>query len=378
MNRFDHETIRTEMEQAVRAGVFPGGVLLAARKGEILGVLTAGRLAYEGSSPAVTERTIYDLASLTKVLSTTLLAMIFIDRGGLALGDRLEELWDGPVPPDKKEITLARLLSHASGLPAWRPLYRRLRELPVRERRRAAAEAILAEPLVNAPGRQATYTDLGFILLGFILERVSRVRQDELFSLLIAQSLGLTRTRYRPLDHPPFWDDDLAPTEEGPRFSGPPGDPQGESLDSTPVGVVHDDNAAALSGVAGHAGLFGTAAEVWLIFQAMRSAYYRQPGPGLVTEETIQTFWRRSNEAPGSTWALGFDTPAEIGSSAGRLFSRHGLGHLGYTGTSLWHDLDRDLTVILLTNRVHPTAENWAIREFRPRLHDAVVKACSD
>ena len=344
----------------MKEGVFPGGVLLIARESEIIGLFPAGRTGYEPQDNDVTPDTVYDLASLTKILSTTFLTMLLVDEGRLSLDDDPAGLLGLETPADKAGLTMKTLLSHSSGLPAWRPLYETLEKLPRENRRAAAVKVILGEPLENPPGRWAVYSDLGFILLGFILEKLLDMRQDRAFGQLIARPLGLTKTGYRPLDAPQAGPP-AAPTENAPRRGG------------VIRGMVHDDNAFALGGAAGHAGLFGPAREAFLVFDNLARAFRGQTAVIPVSQDTVRTFWARTGRPPGSTWALGFDTPAETGSSAGEILSRQSVGHLGYTGTSLWHDPARTLTVILLTNRVHPSAENIAIRRFRPHIHDAAA-----
>jgi len=354
-----YEPLARAMNRAVQEGVFPGGVLLAAYKGEVAAACPAGRLTLDPESPAVNLGTIYDLASLTKVLSTAILTMVFIERGHFALETTLNELWPGPVPEDKKALTLTQLLNHTTGLPAWRPYYEILEIIPIDSRRSRAAELILDESLESVPGERSEYSDLNFILLGLILEEIGREQQDVLFNRFIAQPLGLKDTGYRPLNRDVVSSsENIAPTEVLPG--------RGEAL----RGEVHDQNAHALTGVAGHAGLFGPAGEVWLIIKALRDAYRDEPGLLPVSGPTVRTFWQRS----GPARALGFDLPSETGSAAGELFSKNSVGHLGYTGTSLWYDPVLDLCVILLTNRVHPSSTNQAIRNFRPFIHDLVVE----
>ncbi|MDY6852908.1 MAG: serine hydrolase, partial [Thermodesulfobacteriota bacterium] len=232
--------------------------------------------------------------------------------------------------------------------------------IPPEKRRARVAELILNEPLESEPGRREVYSDLNFILLGLILEEIGQARQDVLFNRLIAGPLGLKTIGYRPLDHGSLpLPENLAPTEKVPRRGG------------LLRGEVHDDNAAALAGVAGHAGLFGPVREVWRIFRSLRTAHRDEPGPRPVSPGIVRAFWQRS---PHRTRALGFDTPSPAGSSAGRFFSPRSVGHLGFTGVSLWHDPDKDLTIILLTNRVHPVASNEAIKEFRPHIHDIAAE----
>jgi len=355
--------LQEAMDRAVIQGVFPGGVLLAAKGDEDFSVICAGSTGGGDASRFVTAETVYDLASLTKILSTTILVMLFLEKERFTLETPLADLWPEPVPEEKKGVTVAQMLSHATGLPAWRPYHQILNRVPPDERRAEMARLILAELLEARPCRQAIYSDLNFILLGLIIEKTAGRRQNFLFQKYIAAPLSLTATGYRPTDGESSLEiDNTAPTETLPHRGG------------LICGQVHDDNAAALAGVAGHAGLFGTAVEVWKIFNSLRSAYRNEPGLKLVAPATVRRFWRRSNLAPDSTWALGFDTPSRTGSSAGRHFSPASVGHLGYTGVSLWYDPEKDLTVILLTNRVHPTASNQAIRTFRPYIHDLVVE----
>lgn len=365
-------SVQKAMEQAVADGVFPGGVLLVAR-GNDVDVISAGRFACDSNSPLVHPGAVYDLASLTKIISTTTLTMIFIDQGRINIDDDLHSVWPETVPRDKKKITVGHLLTHVSGLPAWRPVYGKIKNVPIRERRKAALDYIFSEPLENEPGERTVYSDLGFILLGFILEAVDGRRQDVLFSRLVSQPLGLKSLRYNPIEHGVDFND-IAPTELEPRWSGPPGGPLGEAMPSVPVGTVHDDNARGLSGVAGHAGLFGKAEDVWTVFNSLRRAYKGEANQDPASSRTVMTFWRRNRYVDRDARAFGYDAPSRDGSSsAGTLFAESSVGHTGYTGTSLWYDPEKDLTVILLTNRVHPSADNTSITAFRPKIHDLIV-----
>jgi CubicO group peptidase (beta-lactamase class C family) len=269
--------------------------------------------------------TVFDLASLTKALSTTTLAMRAVAEG---------QSLDAEVRPG---MTWFHLLSHSSGLPAWKLLG---------ASRDAILEAVRREPLVRPPGSASEYSDLGFILLGAALETRDGRPLDAQFEELV-RPLGLD-IGYHPDPRR------CAPTE-------------GELR-----GVVHDENARAMGGVAGHAGLFSTAREVSRLTGALVEALKRERG--LVPQEVIGRFWAPSG-VPGSTWCLGWDRPAAIGSSAGVKWPRDGVGHLGFTGCSLWVDPPRARWVVLLTNRVYPSRANQRIKTFRPRLHDAVFDA---
>jgi serine-type D-Ala-D-Ala carboxypeptidase len=277
--------------------------------------------------------TLFDIASLTKPLSTATLAMMALDEGALALDDR-------PRP----DVTLAQLLSHSSGLPAWKRLG---------DSRAEVLRAVAAEPLESAPGAVARYSDLGFILLGAAVEHALGESLDAAFARRIAQPLGIG-TGFGPRDPAA-----CAPTE-------------GELR-----GIVHDENARAMGGVAGHAGLFSTARDVSRIAHALVAAWHGVRStsvPRLVPPARVRQLWSPSG-VPGSTWCLGWDRPSLTGSSAGERWPKDGVGHLGFTGCSLWIDPARARWVVLLSNRVHPTRSNEAIRQFRPAIHDAIVAA---
>jgi CubicO group peptidase (beta-lactamase class C family) len=322
-----------ELLERAAGDVFPSAQLV---------VIDALQKKHERSVGAVSDATEFDIASLTKALATTTLAMMAVDAGRLSLD---EEARPG--------VSVRHLLAHASGLPAWKLI------APApgfANDRSGIVEAVRREPLERAPGAESRYSDLGFILLGDVLERAWGQRLDEAFAERVARPLGV-QTAYGP--RPP---ERCAPTE-------------GELR-----GVVHDENARAMGGVAGHAGLFSTAADVAAIATALlgRRAGKTETGSSFaVSPSTIGEFWRPSG-VPASTWCLGWDRPAPQGSSAGARWPRDGVGHLGFTGCSLWLDPPRGRAVVLLSNRVYPTRANERIKAFRPALHDAVVAALDD
>jgi CubicO group peptidase (beta-lactamase class C family) len=280
-----------------------------------------------------TSATLFDIASLTKPLATAALTMMALDDDVIALGDR-------PRP----ELTVEQLLAHASGLPAWQPLF-------ALGGARAIVEAIAREPLESAPGTRSVYSDLGFMLLGSYLEERLGQSLASSFAQRIAEPLAI-EVRYRPPDPSA-----CAPTE---------GDLRGQ---------VHDENARAMGGVAGHAGLFATARDVSRLVHALVVAWHGARSatvPRLWSQARVRQFWSPSG-VPGSTWCLGWDRPAAAGSSAGERWPKDGIGHLGFTGCSLWIDPARARWVVLLTNRVHPSRANERIKQLRPRLHDAIV-----
>lgn len=317
-----------------------------------------GRLTYDPDAPATTDRTIFDLASLTKVIATTTIAMRAIDHGVLALDDtvasRLSE-WRGP---DRESVTIRDLLEHASGLPAYLPFFRD-------HTGRAEFEAAICRiPLEYAPRTQSIYSDLGFILLGFILEDVRNTRPmrgvlDPSASLAAQYKRLATYLSDDPITFNPSRAERyrIAPTESE------------EWRGRTLVGEVHDENCWALGGAAGHAGLFGTASAVGAFARAVLRTLAGEKV--IANPETARLFARRGT-VPGSSRALGWDTMLPT-SSCGTLMSPTAIGHTGFTGTSLWIDWERNLYVVLLTNRVHPTRENNKLRALRPAFHDAVV-----
>ncbi len=277
--------------------------------------------------------TLFDIASLTKALSTTTLAMMAIEEGALALDDR-----------PRKDVTVGELLTHASGLPAWKRLG---------DSRAEVLRAVAAEPLESPPGALARYSDLGFILLGATVENALGTPLDVAFARRIAEPLGIA-TMFNPHERAR-----CAPTEGDLR------------------GVVHDENARAMGGVAGHAGLFSTARDVSRIVHALVAAWHgvrSTSTPRLLPSARVRQMWTPS-AVPRSTWCLGWDRPSPTGSSAGDRWPKDGVGHLGFTGCSVWIDPARARWVVLLSNRVHPSRTNEAIKTFRPLIHDAIVAA---
>jgi serine-type D-Ala-D-Ala carboxypeptidase len=333
-------------------GAFPGGVLAVGHRGALVHVHPFGRLTYDADAPAVTAETLYDLASLTKVIATTTMAMILVDEGRLDLDRPVQEFLPGFQGPGKETVTVRHLLTHSSGLDAVAPLYKEV------QGRAAFIERIEAMDLGYPPGSRSTYSDLGIILLGEILERAAGQPLEAFVRERVLGPLGMLNTMFRP--PPELWPR-IAPTEFDPW--------RGRLVQ----GEVHDENAFAMGGVAPHAGLFGTAADLARLAQMLLNGGVLD-GRRIVSRETIELFTRRAG-IPGSDRALGWDTKSAEGSSAGTLFSPRSFGHTGFTGTSIWIDPERRLYVILLTNRVHPTRENNLIREARPAVADAVVRA---
>lgn len=343
------EAARLVIARAIDARAFPGA---SAESGTSAGAdwsATAGHLTYEPLAPAVTAGTRYDLASLTKVIATTSIAMRLARAGALDLDTRaarwIPEWTHGPYAA----VTVRDLLEHAAGLPAWQPLYQ------TNAGREEFRRAIAAVPPEYAPRSKSIYSDLGFILLGLILEAVAGRTLDDSFDQFRAEA-GLSASLTYGVA--PQTAASVAPTEFDPW--------RGRLL----AGEVHDENAFALGGVAAHAGLFGTAGDVGAFARVVLNTF-RETTP-LGTPPLMRTFATKSS-VPGSSRALGWDTMLPT-SSCGERMSPESIGHTGFTGTSLWIDPPRDRYFVLLTNRVHPTRENNQIRDVRRAFHAQIVK----
>ncbi|UQZ87708.1 hypothetical protein C4J81_00130 [Deltaproteobacteria bacterium Smac51] len=353
------DDVKAALEEGVRSGLFPGAVSFWGRPEDEPARAAAGLLGRSRDLRPVTESTIYDLASVTKILSTTSLAMILEARGLMDLQCPVPQ---GPLkkaavwPSHWRTITPAHLLSHQSGLIPWLPLYRLTDSSLSLEKKRAAALQAIAQSRPEAdPGRKTIYSDLNFILLGFLLESISGEPISRLFQREIARPLNLATAAFCPVNG------DIAPTEDGFRCGGPIGHPDALWRGPVPLGRVHDDNAAWLGGAAGHAGLFSAAGDIWAIVRDWGRA---RDGRGTVFSKNINEFIKLRPDADGGGRALGFDLKAPDGT----IFTSGTVGHLGYTGPSLWWDVEKDFAWLVLCNRVHPTARCGGIIEFRRRL----------
>jgi CubicO group peptidase (beta-lactamase class C family) len=348
---------RQVISEAITRRAFPGAVVEVGTAGSVRWREAFGALTYDAAAPAARLDTIFDLASLTKVIATTTAAMQLVAHRRLRLDDPVARWlgqWRGQ---DRESVKVEDLLSHSSGLPAWLPLFRRAPGRP------GFLGEIARTPLQYPPRSRSLYSDPGFMLLAFVLEEIAGTSLERLFASIRAR-LALGDITFVP---PATWRLRTAPTEYDPW--------RGRLL----VGEVHDENAAALGGVAGHAGLFGPVSTVGQFAQWMLRAHGGDPEAcqRVAPQDTVARFTTRG-EVPGSSRALGWDTMLPT-SSCGTRMSSGAFGHTGFTGTSLWIDPGQDLYVVLLTNRVHPSRENELIKEVRPALHDAVaLEAGSD
>jgi beta-N-acetylhexosaminidase len=344
------------VEAAIADGAFPGAVVAVGHRGKLVHLEAYGRQTYAPDAPPIETNTLFDIASLTKVVATTTAAMILVDEGRLDLDAPVQQYLPRFTGPDKEGVTVRHLLAHCSGIDWWAPLFREITG------KAAYVERIEAMPLAYEPGAKELYSDLGVILLGAILEQVSGVPLERFVAERVLEPLGMSDTRFRPdVTLLPR----IAPTERD------------EWRGRVVHGEVHDENAFAMGGIAPHAGLFSTAPDLARFAQAMLAmlGHGDHEGRPIVERATVELFTRRAGIVAGSDRALGWDTKSAEGSTAGTLFSPSSFGHTGFTGTSLWVDPERELYLVLLTNRVHPTRENRKIAEVRPAVADAVVRA---
>jgi CubicO group peptidase (beta-lactamase class C family) len=345
MGQFD--AARAVIQRAIETRAFPAAVVEVGDATRVRWLEAFGRLTFAPHAAATRTHTIFDLASLTKVLATSTLTMEQIERGALGLDDTIGRYFPTWTGDDRAGVTVRDLLAHCSGLVAHQRLFER-------HAGRAAFEAaICTAPLVYPPRSGSIYSDLGFILAGFLLDT----------ELSLAARFEALRTRIDPgteiqFSPPAAWRSRTAPTEQDPW--------RGRLL----IGEVHDENAWALGGSTGHAGLFGTASAVGAF--ARHFLQVLDGRVGIVQQRTLETFIARRTDVPGSSRALGWDTMLPT-SSCGTCMSPRAFGQVGFTGTSLWIDPEAGVYVVFLTNRVHPSRGNEAIGPVRRALHDAVM-----
>jgi CubicO group peptidase (beta-lactamase class C family) len=349
------EKVDKVVARAIKAGGFPGAAVLIGRSGATVLEKGYGNLSWSGKNAVVPARTIYDLASLTKVVATTTGIMVLFDEGKIRLDDPISKFIPAFAGGAKDDITIKLLLEHRSGLPAGRELWR------IAMTPDEAKHAIVDTPLECSPGTCLIYSDLGADLLGFVIEEASGQRLDQFLQSRVLTPLGMNETFFRP-----HWTlrERIAPTEMTP--------PRGYPL----RGEVHDENAFVLGGIAGHAGLFSTASDLGLFAQMMLNGGQLN-GVRIVADSTVALFTART-PSRGSR-ALGWDTCSD--DACGKYLSGKSYGHTGFTGTSLWIDPERDLFVILLTNRVHAARArrpSKVISDIRADVADAAALSIRD
>lgn len=369
------QPVEEAFKEAVAEGVFPGAVMLASKGDEIAFERAFGFRSLTPEKAPMQTDTIFDLASLTKPLATTVAAMLLVREKKIRLEDRVTRFFPNFGVFGKTHVTFRHLLAHCSGLPAWKPYYEeiikgekegRINFVASRAAKSYVFESIHREKPIAPPGAQALYSDLGFMLLGEVIEEITgstldRFCQEKIFKptgLRSTSFVDLTQLRMRRLQPAR---ERIAPTENCPWRK------------KILWGEVQDDNAYAMGGVAGHAGLFSSARDIHLLLRRLHRCL--TGADPFIPASVVREFFTRDRTVSESTHALGWDMPSAENSSSGSHFSPWSIGHLGFTGTSIWWDLEKDRQVILLSNRVHPSRANDKIKGFRPHAHDLIMKA---
>jgi serine-type D-Ala-D-Ala carboxypeptidase len=339
------------LQRAIAEKAFPAASVAITFRRKLRVLKALGRFTYEPDSASTATESIFDLASVSKIVATTTMAMVLYERGLLDLEMPVVSIVPEFIGGDRRrrEVTLRMLLAHSSGLPAYEKLFLRVK---TKDHLLAAA---FTTPLATEPGTKAEYSDIGFIILGVALERIADEPLDRFCQREVFGPLAMRRTSFNP---PGSWRDAIVPTVDDKSFRN-----------RMIQGEVQDENASVLAGVAGHAGLFASAEDIAVFGHAMLNG-----GQPIIRPSTLNLFTHRESAPAGTSRALGWDTPSPP-SQSGKYFSAHSFGHLGYTGTSLWIDPERQLSITLLTNRTWPDCSNQAIKEVRPRFHDAIIEA---
>jgi CubicO group peptidase (beta-lactamase class C family) len=359
------DRVKDLLLEGLKENVYPGAVLLVGKEGKIVSYHAVGHRSLIPFPDSINRNTIFDLASLTKPLATTLAIMKLVDKGKIDLDQTLERLLPGDLPRDKRTLTPRLILSHCAGFADWKPFYLELDDVEREKRKDTLRERIMNMPLAYQAGKETLYSDLGFMVLEWLVEEKAGMPMHLFLNHHFYLPLGLKKTFLSINDSKKiFEEDDFAATEDC------------QWRRKIIRGFVHDENAYSLGGYSGHSGLFGTAKDLYAIVSLLRAHFYWERSDYL-SPETVRLFFRRQNIVNGSTWALGWDTPSAEASSAGKYFSANSVGHLGFTGTSVWMDLKKDVIAIFLTNRIHPTRDNERIKAFRPVLHDLIMEEYS-
>jgi len=371
----DFRGVENAFQEALNQGVFPGAVLLVGKEQSVVYERAFGSRATLPEKMPMQLETIFDLASLTKPLATTLAVMLLVQERKLRLDDQVTRVIPTYGILGKNMTTFRHLLAHRAGLPAWKPYFEeiikcekagRINFVVSRAAKSYVFELIHRERPLSAPGSQSLYSDLGFMLLGEAVEiltgnTLDRFCQERIFKPIGLRSTGfvdLTQMRTRRLQ--PITEV-IAPTENC------------SWRKKVICGEVHDDNAYAMGGVAGHAGLFSSARDIHALL--VRLGQCLEGKDSFLPQPLVQEFLTRDATADHAAYALGWDTPTPGQSASGDLFSPRSVGHLGFTGCSIWWDLEKHCQVVLLTNRVHPSRDSVAIRRARPAAYDGIFAA---
>ena len=371
----DFHSVESAFQEAVAQGVFPGAVVLVSKDEDVVYEEAFGYRSLIPEKTTLKGNTIFDLASLTKPLATTVAIMMLVREKKIHLDDHVTRFIPTFGVFGKHSVTFRHLLSHSSGLPAWKPYYEeiikrekagRINFVASRAAKNFVMEQIHREKPMSSAGAQGLYSDLGFILLGEVVEVVTGFTLDRFCQERIFKPLGLRSTAFVDLTQlktkrlQPV-EEMIAPTENCPWRK------------KILCGEVHDDNAYAMGGVAGHAGLFSSARDVHYLLARLQRCVLGKDS--FLPQELLNEFLAKNESVKNSTFAFGWDTPTPAKSASGSHFSPRSVGHLSFTGASIWWDLEKHCHIVLLTNRIHPSRKNEKIRDFRPHIHDMIMKA---
>ena len=359
-----NKTLETVAIQGLTEGVFCGmsaGISVGHKGNRFRTVFTGGKTRFDARGEPIDKTTFFDLASLTKPLSTVLSTLHLVDKGKLAFEDSLDQFFPGKL----RNISIENLLQHTSGLPAYSPYYQHFLPRQSKKNQAQLLDRIVEEQLAYATGSTSVYSDLGFILLGHVLEQCGGKSLEILFERLIARPLGIeNELRFLPIG-----------SHSQPAGAGVAATESCDWRGATLQGEVHDEHCWLMGGVAGHAGLFGSIEAVLLVCELLLDIWKGYASHPAFNRDLLCRALTQKH--PHSGWCLGFDTPTPGASSSGRYFSPASVGHLGFSGTSFWIDPEKEVIIVLLTNRIHPTRDNNKIRAYRPYFHDQLMeKVC--
>lgn len=352
--KYDFTSVDKLINKSINDEAFPGAVLLVGNSDSILYKKAFGRYTYHKNSTQVSLSTIFDVASLTKVIATTTAVMLLFDKQQINLNDKVSKFLPGFAESGKENVTILNLLRHNSGLPAWKKFY------PEITNKHELINEIYKTKLEFKPGMKTLYSDLGFITLGIIIEKITGTSLDEFCNNKIFKPLKMESTFFNPADTLANY---ITPTEFDNYWRK-----------RLLQGEVHDETASIMNGVAGHAGLFSTAEDIYRLVSVLLEGQMGE-GEHFISSKTISEFVTGTG-SPGSR-LLGWDLKSESGSSAGKYLSKNSFGHTGFTGTSVWCDPEKNLIVVFLTNRVYPSRENKKLNKIRPLLHDLIYNVIS-
>lgn len=367
MKNWDKNRLDTKVDALLKdgreRGVFSGAAVGIYRFGtrEVRTIQFTGTTRKDSHEKNISPHTLFDLASLTKPLCTALSIFFLIQQKEMQWDTKVFDILHFSCPPELRNITVDQLLSHSSGLLAYIPLYEKLPPIPDEGNKIKIIQAFLREKTAYVPESRCLYSDIGFMLLGSLVERINGEGLDIFFQREITGPLQLTESiLFRPLSAQNRGSENIAATE----FC-----PWRQKLIQ---GEVHDEHAWLMNGVAGHAGLFGTVGGVMQLCEHILHQWKERSVHPVLSASVLRKGMERKYQ--GQTWSRGFDTPSTHGSSAGSYFSKKSVGHLGFTGTSFWIDPEHDVVVVFLSNRIHPTRNNEKIKMFRPVLHNTIME----